>query len=86
MEDEDKEKLINAVKKVWNQIKEIVSNVVNAVIEIATQWIDYINNYTPVGYKRYLKMDQLKQSERISVGKSNNWRKIHGLSVRRGIR
>jgi hypothetical protein len=40
----------------------------------------------PPGLKRWAKREELAHYESISEGKSNNWRKYHGLALRRAKR
>lgn len=67
------------IVEVWNSLKDII---VNAIANIAEQLESYANylTYQP-GYRRIVKMDELKRYEEMSAGKSNNWRKIHGLHL-----
>lgn len=65
-------KIIEGVLSVYDTIKKIVINI--AIILV---------NNPPVGFKRYLKSKQMEHFESISQGKSNNWRKVHGLALKR---
>ncbi|WP_106494902.1 hypothetical protein [Lentibacillus sp. Marseille-P4043] len=78
--------LAKVINKVFNNIKDFVSRVVRYVYKKAKSYVEYIRDHAPVGYKRCLKMDKLREYERMSIGKSNNWCKQHGLHVRRKIK
>ncbi|MEC1768295.1 hypothetical protein [Schinkia azotoformans] len=69
------------VANVLNKIKDVIISVVQKAIEYF-KYIASIIHLVP-GFRRLVKMDQLKQYEEMSVDKSNNWRRIHGLKVKR---
>lgn len=64
------EKCEEFVLKIWELVKKVVRTLAN--------WLSQNRKYM-VGYKRLMKSEQHKYYESISYGKSNNWRKIHGL-------
>lgn len=74
-----KEDILELYDKVWNAIKKIVEEIVEDFIE---NW-NYIKKHFLVGCKRNLKIEQLEYYQSISKGKSNNWRKSHGLPLKR---
>lgn len=64
-------KAIEAFENVWESIKKVVSKL-----------IDFIKSlYKNPLYRSLYKADRIKYYESISEGKSNNWRKAHGLSL-----
>lgn len=84
-EDEIREKVeyvVEMFKKAWNKIVDMVEKLVKAIARI---YVEYVFNHTPVGLKRYFKIDKLKYYQSISKGKSNNWRKSHGLPLKRRL-
>ncbi|WP_117161450.1 hypothetical protein [Paraliobacillus sp. X-1268] len=82
---EEVEHFVVVVKKAWDTIVTFFENAIETIWEMAMEYVEYLVNHTPVGYKRYFKMDKLKYYESISIGKSNNWRKAHGLSLKRKL-
>jgi hypothetical protein len=80
------ERAANIIKTAYRRFVEVVQTVWRSVLScihtVARRWNDYVKqDGQPIGYKRLLKMDQIKSYEEMSVGKSNNWRKVHGLSL-----
>ncbi|MCZ0704118.1 hypothetical protein J2T56_002364 [Natronobacillus azotifigens] len=68
-EDEIREKVAYVVamfKKAWNKIVDMVEKLVKAILDIARIYVDYVFNHTPVGYKRYFKIDKLKYFQSIT--------------------
>lgn len=63
-------KIVEAFKVVWEKIKKIVRTIYRIWRKLP-------------GYKRKAKAEQLKYYQSISAGKSNNWRKMHGLPLAR---
>lgn len=78
---EDVEKAREIVMKVWDNIKDFFNNLRETIISVVSKAISHLVNNPPVGYKRLIKASQLKEYEANSEGKSNNWRKIHGLPL-----
>lgn len=60
--------IVETFNKIWEAIKKIVKPLI--------AWLRKLP-----GYKRHFKREQLKYFESISSGKSNNWRKMHGLPL-----
>lgn len=85
-EEYTEEEIKEVVLIIWNQIKEALEPVVKAIINAVKYFVSLLaTGNGMVGYKRLFKMDKLKEYEEMSEGKSNNWRKAHGLSVRRKL-
>lgn len=63
-------KIFEALKAVWERIKKLAKTI----------WGIW---FKPPGYKRKAKAAQLRYYQSISAGKSNNWRKMHGLALAR---
>jgi hypothetical protein len=62
------ESLKKAIKQIWEHIKEIF------------KWfVQLIKKSKVPGYIRLMKKDELAYYESIADGKSNNWRRLHGL-------
>ncbi|MCM3444367.1 hypothetical protein [Metabacillus halosaccharovorans] len=76
-EDEIKELFIGKLKEVWEFVKSVVRDAAEYLAWVA-EHIDQIP-----GYKRLYKQEYLDTCEALSEGKSNNWRKVHGLHLRR---
>lgn len=72
--------IIDIVKRVWEGIKSVIIR----IWENLKKFIIRFMANPPVGYKRFAKQHLLKIYEDASLGKSNNWRKIHGLHLIRG--
>lgn len=78
------EEIREIVIRVWNRIKEALEPIVKAVVNAVKYFASLlVTGKGIVGCKRLVKMDNLKEYEEMSAGRSNNWRKIHGLSLRR---
>lgn len=82
---EEVEEVIEMAKQMWDHIKSIAEEVMEYAKEIITNFINHIRKNPPVGLKRLIKKEQLLTYEKESIGKSNNWRKIHGLHLRRRL-
>ena len=63
-------KIIEAFKEVWERIKKLVKTIYGIWLKLP-------------GYKRIARAARLKYYKSISVSKSNNWRKMHGLALAR---
>lgn len=69
--------IIDIVKRIWEGIKSVVIR----IWENLKKFIICFMTNPPVGYKRFVKQYRLKLYENTLIGKSNNWRKIHGLHL-----
>lgn len=63
-------KVVEAFKAVWEKLKKLAKTIYGIIFKLP-------------GYKRKVKAAQLKYYQSISGGKSNNWRKMHGLPLAR---
>ncbi|UOQ47758.1 hypothetical protein MUN88_17140 [Gracilibacillus caseinilyticus] len=82
---EIEEMVYQTVKDIWNQIKSLFQQVAEYCVNAIKSFIEYVSNINFVGIKRELKRDELEYYESISDGKSNNWRKLHGLHIKRKL-
>lgn len=78
------EKVMESIQKIimkaWEAIKKTMEQV---ALSFANKFKSLVDN-PPVGWKRYFKQHELKEYEWMSVGKSNNWRRLRGLpSIRK---
>lgn len=66
---------INFFKKVCESITEFWRKFVKTAKRIIGIY------YNLPGYKRYNKREEIRYYQSIAEGKSNNWRKLHGLPM-----
>lgn len=72
-------KLYGKYSKVWGDINE-------KIISISNNLIAFIREYgMPVGYKKTVKKEEFLYYDSIAENKSNNWRKVRGLPLRRKL-
>lgn len=64
---------IQLINKVWEKFKEAIHRAVNSLMVFMKTLFKF------TGYKRMAKARLIQYCGSISGGKSNNWRKIHGL-------
>jgi hypothetical protein len=78
---------IEKLEKAFIKLSETFIKVVNAIVKVISSIVNWLheNKKYIVGYKRLMKMEKLRYYESISYGKSNNWRKIHGLCLIRKV-
>lgn len=72
MTEESIKEFIDNLKIVWEKIRV-------ALIKVCKFIIGFMFNR--IGYKRLVKSELINYYKSISDGKSNNWRKVHGLSM-----
>lgn len=65
----------NVLNDIWEKIKAAINKFMEDMKEFAK-----ILCRVP-GYKRMARVNELNYYKSISKGKSNNWRKMHGLSL-----
>lgn len=88
-------KLAEFMNTVWDKVNELVNPVLSALKEMIHKVKEAIKQFILAteemvrvilrlpGYKRMANRERFEYYESISEGKSNNWRKAHGLVLRR---
>jgi uncharacterized protein YpuA (DUF1002 family) len=73
----------NVMTNMYTAFNKVAEAIVKVVVPSIRKFFNWLSNYkiNLLGYKRLYKAKQLKYYESISTGKSNNWRKIHGLQL-----
>lgn len=73
--------LMEEFKEVWERIKQFLLKLAKKVVHFFEQYVGILHRHP--GNKRRAKAKMLTYFESISKGKSNNWRKVHGLHLAR---
>lgn len=74
----------NQACELFECIKSFIRKIIESVKILFKRLVQTLKS-TP-GLKRLIKRQQLEYYESISGDKSNNWRKVHGLPLRRKIK
>ncbi|MCX7924172.1 MAG: hypothetical protein N3B21_19510 [Clostridia bacterium] len=85
----DEERLmaaLGAAQEVFEKLKEMAKAIGNAIMKACkTMWEWLKENWRPLIKRLILSDKRLRRKyyESLSVGRSNNWRKMHGLHLAR---
>ncbi|WP_273129992.1 hypothetical protein [Bacillus weihaiensis] len=74
---------VDVARKVWNRIVDTLQNFAVNLGKYLVELSKFLGEQP--GYKRLYKQEYLDMCESMSEGKSNNWRKAHGLHLRRNF-
>lgn len=73
--------MVERIVHAWEHFKQSLAALAQKVLSGLQTWMGMI--YKVPGYKRKAKAKLLTYYESVSMGKPNNWRRVHGLHLAR---
>lgn len=84
-DDKQIREVVQVVNKIWMAIKDAIYQAIQYAADVINRVTNLIQQ-PPVGLKKHFKQNELKEYNRLSTYKSNNWRARQGLPLRRNLK